>query len=38
METAVDATREMQWEVVDLLRELDSLNLEILALIDTHSR
>lgn len=38
MDSVVDAKREMQWEVVDLLRSLDSLNLEILELIEVHSR
>ena len=38
IETAREATQEMQREVVNLLRELDTLSLEILALIDIHSR
>jgi hypothetical protein len=38
IETARDATQEMQQEVVNLRRELYTLSLEILALIDIHSR
>lgn len=38
VESTVNPAQEMQWEVVNLLRDLDSLNLEIVELINVHSR